>query len=49
MYDARKMLSLSFEEEFMKSKNLLALLVTLSFAQVAAMAEEQVLNSDPID
>ena len=33
----------------MKSKNLLALMMTLSFANVYAQAEEQVLNSDPID
>jgi hypothetical protein len=33
----------------MKTKNLLALMVTLSFANVYAQSEEQVLNSDPID
>jgi outer membrane protein W len=33
----------------MKSKNLVALMVFLSFASVYAQSEEQVLNSDPID
>ena len=33
----------------MKSKNLVALMLTLSFASVYAQSEEQVLNSDPID
>jgi len=37
------------EEEFMKSRNLLALVIALSFSTAYAQNEEQVLNSDPID
>jgi hypothetical protein len=40
---------MSFEEELMKSRNLLALVLALSFTTAYAQSEEQVLNSDPID